>query len=61
MRLSEKVIFQSKRYKDAVSDSQIRDFRGTMQGRAEKGIFITTGRFTIEAKVEAIREGVPPI
>lgn len=32
-----------------------------MQGRAEKGIFITTGRFTTEAKKEAIREGVPPI
>jgi restriction system protein len=32
-----------------------------MQGRAEKGIFITTGRFTQEAKNEAIREGAPPI
>jgi len=59
--VSVKVIFQSKRYKDAVSASQIRDFRGAMQGRAEKGIFITTGRFTSEAKAEAIREGVPPI
>lgn len=59
--VSLKVIFQSKRYKDSVSTSQIRDFRGAMQGRAEKGIFITTGRFTTEAKKEAIREGVPPI
>jgi len=59
--VSVKVIFQSKRYKDAVSSSQIRDFRGAMQGRAEKGIFITTGRFTSDAKAEAIREGVPPI
>ncbi|MHC1743996.1 MAG: restriction endonuclease [Syntrophobacteraceae bacterium] len=59
--VSMKVIFQSKRYRDAVSPSQIRDFRGAMQGRAEKGIFITTGRFTQEAKNEAIREGTPPI
>jgi restriction system protein len=59
--VSMKVIFQSKRYKDAVSSSQIRDFRGALQGRAEKGIFITTGRFTKEAKAEAVREGAPPI
>lgn len=59
--VSLKVIFQAKRYKDAVHPSQIRDFRGAMQGRAEKGIFITTGRFTQEAKNEAFREGVPPI
>lgn len=59
--VSMKVIFQAKRYKDAVPPSQVRDFRGAMQGRAEKGIFITTGRFTQEAKNEAIREGVPQI
>lgn len=55
------VIFQCKRYKDAISAPQIRDFRGAMQGRAEKGIFLTTGRFTLEAKKEARRDGVPPI
>lgn len=59
--VSLKVIFQSKRYKDSVSSSQVRDFRGAMQGRAEKGIIITTGRFTQDAKKEAMREGVPPI
>ncbi|VBB42098.1 conserved hypothetical protein [uncultured Desulfatiglans sp.] len=59
--VSLKVIFQAKRYKDAVPSSQVRDFRGAMQGRAEKGIFITTGRFTQDAKNEAIREGIPPI
>ena len=59
--VSLKVIFQSKRYKESVSSPQIRDFRGAMQGRAEKGIFITTGRFTSNAQAEAIREGVPPI
>ena len=59
--VSFKVIFQAKRYKDAVSSSKIRDFRGALQGRADKGIFITTGRFTQEAKREAIREGASPI
>lgn len=59
--VSLKVVFQAKRYRDAVSPSQVRDFRGAMQGRAEKGIFITTGRFTREAKDESLREGVPPI
>ncbi len=55
------VIFQCKRFKESVSPSYIRDFRGTMQGRADKGIFITTGRFTTESKKEAKRDGVPPI
>jgi restriction system protein len=55
------IIFQCKRYKEAVSPHHVRDFRGTMQGRADKGIIITTGRFTSEAKREAIRDGVPPI
>lgn len=55
------VIFQCKRFKENVSPSYIRDFRGTMQGRADKGIFITTGRFTTESKKEAKRDGVPTI
>jgi restriction system protein len=55
------IIFQCKRYKDAVVPHHVRDFRGTMQGRADKGIIITTGRFTAEAKKEAVRDGVPPI
>ncbi len=55
------IIFQCKRYKDAVAPHHVRDFRGTMQGRADKGIIITTARFTPEAKKEAVRDGVPPI
>lgn len=55
------VIFQCKKYKDAVPPHHVRDFRGTMQGRADKGIIITTGRFTADAKKEAVRDGVPPI
>ena len=55
------VLFQCKRYQGNVSSSQIRDFRGAMMGRADKGIMITTGAFTLDAKKEARRDGVPPI
>ena len=56
-----KVFFQCKRYQGMVSASHIRDFRGAMAGRAEKGLFITTGTFTSEATREASRDGVEPI
>ena len=56
-----KVLFQCKRYTNSVSSPQVRDFRGAMAGRADKGIIITTGTFTAEAKREATRDGVPPI
>jgi restriction system protein len=59
--VSFKVLFQCKRYTKSVSPSQVRDFRGAMQGRADKGIVITTGTFTSEARREAARDGVPPI
>jgi restriction system protein len=59
--LSFHVIFQCKRYKGSITPSQIRDFRGAMQGRADKGIFLTTGNFTREARKEATRDGAPPI
>lgn len=59
--ISFKVLFQAKRYQGSVGASIIRDFRGAMQGRADKGIILTTGRFTQEAKKEAIRDGAPPI
>lgn len=55
--LSIYIIFQCKRYAGSVSSSQIRDFRGAMQGRAEKGLFITTGSFTRDARSEATRPG----
>lgn len=55
------VLFQCKRYQGAVTPSQVRDFRGAMMGRADKGLIITTGTFTLEAKREARRDGVPPI
>lgn len=56
-----KVLFQCKRYAKSVAPSQVRDFRGAMAGRADKGIIITTGTFTAEARREATRDGVPPI
>lgn len=55
------VLFQCKRYKGSVSASEIRDFRGAMVGRADKGLFITTGSFTPAAVKEATRDGAPPI
>jgi len=59
--LSFHVIFQCKRYRGSVTPNQIRDFRGAMVGRADKGLFITTGNFTKEAIREATRDGAPPI
>jgi len=55
------MIFQCKRYKGNVKPSEVRDFRGAMQGRADKGLFITTGSFTAEAKKEATRDGAPAL
>jgi restriction system protein len=55
------VLFQCKRWKDAVSAPVVRDFRGAMIGRADKGLIITTGRFTSEAQREAVRDGAPAI
>jgi len=59
--VSFKVLFQCKRYRDTVSPSQVRDFRGAMMGRADKGIILTTGTFTADAKREAVRDGGPAI
>jgi restriction system protein len=59
--ISIRVIFQAKRYKGSISSQLVREFKGTMVGRAEKGVFITTGTFTRDAKAEAIRDGSTPI
>lgn len=53
--------FQAKRYAGTVSASVVRDFRGAMMGRADKGIVITTGTFSREARKEAQRDGATPI
>jgi restriction system protein len=59
--LSFHVIFQCKKWQGAVSTGQVRDFRGAMVGRADKGLLITTGTFTKDAVREATRDGAPPI
>ena len=59
--LTFKVLFQCKRWANVVGSPVIRDFRGAMMGRADKGIIITTGTFSSEAQNEAVRDGVPPI
>ncbi len=56
-----KVLFQCKRYKDSVGAPVVRDFRGAMLGRADKGIILTTGTFTQDARREARRDGAPPV
>lgn len=55
------VFFQCKRYRGSVGPSAVRDFRGAMAGRGDKGLLITTGSFTADAKKEATRDGAPPI
>jgi len=59
--LSFHVMFQCKKYQGSVNASQIRDFRGAMLGRTDKGLFLTTGSFTRDAIKEATRDGAPPI
>ena len=59
--LSFHVLFQCKKYQGSVSPGAIRDFRGALVGRADKGLFVTTGTFTRDAIREATRDGAPPI
>jgi len=59
--LSFHVVFQCKRYTGSVGSTEIRNFRGAMQGRADKGLFITTGYFTRDAIREAVRDGASAI
>lgn len=51
------VAFQCKRYKGQVGAPQIRDFRGSLTTNVEKGVLITTGTFSREAKAEAVSSG----
>ena len=59
--ISFRVRFQCKRYKGSVQPREIRDFRGALAGRADKGLFMTTGRFTSGAAQEAVRDGAAAI
>ncbi len=59
--LSFQVLFQCKRYQGTVGAGAVRDFRGAMVGRSDKGLIITTGTFSGDAKREATRDGAPAI
>jgi restriction system protein len=59
--LSFQVLFQCKRWKGSVGASVVRDFRGAMVGRTDKGLIITTGTFSADARREATRDGAPAI
>jgi len=55
------VMFQCKRYRGNAGASTVRDFRGAMMGRADKGLIVSTGGFTRDARSEATRDGASPI
>lgn len=55
------VLFQCKRYQGSVGSGAVRDFRGAMMGRTDKGLIVTTGTFSPDARREATRDGAPPI
>ncbi len=59
--ISFQVYFQAKRWRNTVGSKEVRDFRGAMAGRGEKGLLITTANFTADAKAEASRDGAPPV
>jgi len=59
--LSFHVSFQCKRWQGSVGPATVREFRGAMMGRADKGLIITTASFTKDALREATRDGAAAI
>jgi restriction system protein len=59
--MSFNVVFQCKKWEQAIPPKEIRDLRGAMAGRAEKGIFLTTSTFSTSARAEAEKPGAVPI
>jgi restriction system protein len=59
--VSFKILFQCKRWKTSVGPAVVRDFRGAMMGRADKGLILTTATFSADAQAEAVRDGASPI
>jgi restriction system protein len=59
--VSMSAVFQCKRYRSNVGAPEIREFRGALTGRADRGILVTTSGFTPAATQEASRDGVTPI
>jgi len=58
---SMKIAFQAKKYQGSVGTPVVRDFRGAIQGRVDRGLLITTGTFTSDAIKEASRDGATHI
>ena len=59
--LSFRVVFQCKRWQGTVGAPEIQKFQGAMMGQAEKGLFLTTGRFSSKAKEAAVSPGPPAV
>lgn len=59
--MSFNVVFQCKKWEQAVPPKEIRDLRGAMDGRSDKGIFLTTSTYSSNARAEAERAGAVPI
>lgn len=59
--MSFNVVFQCKKWEHSVPPKEIRDLRGAMDGRSDKGIFLTTSTFSSNARAEAERQGAVPI
>jgi restriction system protein len=49
------VVFQCKRQRTPVGPDVVRQLRGTVEGRADRGLLLTTSRYTPKAEEEAIR------
>jgi restriction system protein len=56
--VSFRVIFQCKRYDGSVISSQVAEFRGNIPSNAGKGLLITTGYLTSDAKKRAQEPGL---
>ena len=59
--MSFNVVFQCKKWEQSVPPKEIRDLRGAMDGRSDKGIFLTTSTYSSNARAEAERPGAVPI
>lgn len=59
--MSFNVVFQCKKWGHSVPPKEIRDLRGAMDGRSDKGIFLTTSTYSSNARAEAARPGAVPI
>jgi restriction system protein len=59
--LTFRIVFQCKRYKDTVGPDVVQKLRGAMPSNVDRGLVVTTGRFTQGAVKEAMREDRHPV